>query len=162
MTASGPLEVAHAASLGAVENNPTGGLWALSPAAAAKLAAALTQNVARVLKGKEASPAAKMEAADLIDRTDIDHGPIATAVAFVILLGLMLMYVLGYWLQVVRGSQADRQVGDAHLFRKCLDSVQLLQRLCGRIAPVRKRADTSKERSHGPGERDRLALPERP
>jgi hypothetical protein len=46
----------------------------------------------RVLKGKEASPAAKMEAADLIDRTDIDHGPIATAVAFVILLGLMLMY----------------------------------------------------------------------
>jgi tRNA pseudouridine55 synthase len=32
--ASGPLEVAHAASLGAVENNPTGGLWALSPAAA--------------------------------------------------------------------------------------------------------------------------------
>ena len=33
-TASGPLEVAHAASLGAVENNPTGGLWALSPSAA--------------------------------------------------------------------------------------------------------------------------------
>ena len=32
--ASGPLQVAHAASLGAVENNPTGGLWALSPAAA--------------------------------------------------------------------------------------------------------------------------------
>ena len=32
--ASGPLEVAHAASLGALENNPTGGLWALSPAAA--------------------------------------------------------------------------------------------------------------------------------
>jgi tRNA pseudouridine55 synthase len=32
--ASGPLEVAHAASLGAIENNPTGGLWALSPAAA--------------------------------------------------------------------------------------------------------------------------------
>lgn len=32
--ASGPLEVAHAASLGAVENNPTGGVWALSPAAA--------------------------------------------------------------------------------------------------------------------------------
>jgi tRNA pseudouridine55 synthase len=32
--ASGPLEVAHAASLGAVENNPTGGLWALTPAAA--------------------------------------------------------------------------------------------------------------------------------
>jgi tRNA pseudouridine55 synthase len=32
--ASGPLEVAHAASLGAIENNPLGGLWALSPAAA--------------------------------------------------------------------------------------------------------------------------------
>jgi tRNA pseudouridine55 synthase len=32
--ASGPLEVAQAASLGALENNPTGGLWALSPAAA--------------------------------------------------------------------------------------------------------------------------------
>jgi hypothetical protein len=33
-----------------------------------------------------------MEAGDLLDRTDIDHGPIAAAVAFVILLGLMLMY----------------------------------------------------------------------
>jgi tRNA pseudouridine55 synthase len=32
--ASGPLEVTHAASLGAIENNPLGGLWALSPAAA--------------------------------------------------------------------------------------------------------------------------------
>jgi hypothetical protein len=47
----------------------------------------------RVLKSKDASPAAKMEAGDLIDRTDIDHGPIATAVAFVILFGLMLMYL---------------------------------------------------------------------
>src|SRR6266851_939893 len=47
----------------------------------------------RVLKSKEAAPAAKMEAADLIDRTAIDHGPIAAAVAFVIMLGLMLMYL---------------------------------------------------------------------
>jgi hypothetical protein len=47
----------------------------------------------RVLKSKDASPAAKMEAGDLVDRTEIDHGPIATAVAFVILLGLMLMYL---------------------------------------------------------------------
>jgi hypothetical protein len=46
----------------------------------------------RVLKSKEASAQAKMEAGDLIDLTDIDHGPIAAAVAFVILLGLMLMY----------------------------------------------------------------------
>jgi hypothetical protein len=46
----------------------------------------------RILKDKAAGPQAKMEAADLIDRTDIDHGPIATAVAFVILLGLLLMY----------------------------------------------------------------------
>ena len=47
----------------------------------------------RVLKSNEAAPAAKMEAADLIDRTAIDHGPIAAAVAFVIMLGLMLMYL---------------------------------------------------------------------
>jgi hypothetical protein len=47
----------------------------------------------RVLKSKDASPAAKMEAGDLLDRTDIDHGPIATAVAFVILFGLMLMFL---------------------------------------------------------------------
>jgi hypothetical protein len=46
----------------------------------------------RILSAKDAPPEAKMEAADLLDRTDIDHGPIATAVAFVILLGLMLMY----------------------------------------------------------------------
>jgi tRNA pseudouridine55 synthase len=32
--ASGPLDVAHAATLGAIERNPLGGLWALSPAAA--------------------------------------------------------------------------------------------------------------------------------
>ena len=47
----------------------------------------------RILKSKDASPAAKMEAGALVDRTEIDHGPIATAVAFVILLGLMLMYL---------------------------------------------------------------------
>jgi hypothetical protein len=46
----------------------------------------------RVLKGADASAQAKMEAGDLLDRTDIDHGPIAAAVAFLILLGLMLMY----------------------------------------------------------------------
>jgi hypothetical protein len=46
----------------------------------------------RVLRDKNASPQARMEAGDIIDRTDIDHGPIATAVAFVILLGLMLMF----------------------------------------------------------------------
>ena len=46
----------------------------------------------RVLKSKDTSAQSRMEAGDLIDRTDIDHGPIATAVAFVILLGLMLMF----------------------------------------------------------------------
>jgi hypothetical protein len=46
----------------------------------------------RVFKSKDAPPAAKMEAGDLLDRTEIDHGPVAAAVAFVILLGLMLMY----------------------------------------------------------------------
>jgi hypothetical protein len=46
----------------------------------------------RVLRSKEAGAQARMEAGDLLDRTDIDHGPIAAAVAFVILLGLMLMY----------------------------------------------------------------------
>lgn len=46
----------------------------------------------RVLRSKQASAQARMEASDLLDRTDIDHGPIAAAVAFVILLGLMLMY----------------------------------------------------------------------
>ena len=47
----------------------------------------------RVLKAKDSSTEAKMEAGDLLDRTDIDHGPIATAVAFLILLALMLMFV---------------------------------------------------------------------
>jgi hypothetical protein len=46
----------------------------------------------RILRSKECSAQARMEAGDLLDRTDIDHGPIAAAVAFVILLGLMLMY----------------------------------------------------------------------
>jgi len=46
----------------------------------------------RVARAKEVSAQARMEAGDLLDRTEIDHGPIATAVAFVILLGLMLMY----------------------------------------------------------------------
>jgi hypothetical protein len=46
-----------------------------------------------IVKSKDANPQSCMEAADLIDRTDIDHGPIATAVAFVILFGLMLMYL---------------------------------------------------------------------
>ncbi len=46
----------------------------------------------KILKIKAAPAQARMEAADLIDRTDIDHGPIATAVAFLILLGLMLMF----------------------------------------------------------------------
>ena len=45
-----------------------------------------------VLKSAEASAMARMEAADLIDRTDIDHGPIAAAVSFLIMLGLMLMF----------------------------------------------------------------------
>ena len=46
----------------------------------------------RVLKSADSSAKARMEAGDLIDRTDVDQGPIATAVAFVILLGLMLMF----------------------------------------------------------------------
>jgi hypothetical protein len=46
----------------------------------------------RVLKRKDVPAQARMEAGDLLDRTDVDHGPIATAVAFVILLGLMLMF----------------------------------------------------------------------
>jgi hypothetical protein len=58
--------------------------------------AAARAEAKRVLKSKDASPAAKMEAGDLIDRTEIDHGPIAAAVAFVILLGLMLMYFATY------------------------------------------------------------------
>ncbi len=47
----------------------------------------------RVLHAKESSAESKMEAADLLDRTSLDHGPIATAVAFLILFALMLMYV---------------------------------------------------------------------
>ena len=47
----------------------------------------------RVLKHKDAPAEAKMEAGDLLDRTEIDHGPIAAAVAFLILFALMLMFV---------------------------------------------------------------------
>lgn len=47
----------------------------------------------RILRSKDAPPQARMEAGDLIDRTDIDHGPVAAAVAFVILFALMLMYL---------------------------------------------------------------------
>ena len=46
----------------------------------------------RVLKAKDISPEARMEAGDLLDQTAIDQGPIAAAVAFLILFGLMLMY----------------------------------------------------------------------
>jgi hypothetical protein len=46
----------------------------------------------KVARSKETSAQARMEAGDLLDRTEIDHGPIAAAVAFVILLGLMLMF----------------------------------------------------------------------
>ena len=46
-----------------------------------------------VMKDKASAPEARMEAGDILDRTEIDHGPIATAVAFFILLGLMLMFV---------------------------------------------------------------------
>jgi hypothetical protein len=54
---------------------------------------AAARRIARkVLKEKDSTPQARMEAGDLIDRTDVDHGPIATAVAFLILLGLMLMF----------------------------------------------------------------------
>jgi hypothetical protein len=47
----------------------------------------------RVQGSKDAPAQARMEAGDLLDRTDIDHGPIAAAVAFVILFALMLMYL---------------------------------------------------------------------
>ncbi|HUJ29302.1 MAG TPA: hypothetical protein VLW85_24955 [Myxococcales bacterium] len=47
----------------------------------------------RVVKDAQSTPAARMEAGDLLDRTEIDHGPIAAAVAFVILFALMLMYL---------------------------------------------------------------------
>ena len=45
-----------------------------------------------LLKRKDAPAQARMEAGDLLDRTALDQGPLATAVAFLILLGLMLMY----------------------------------------------------------------------
>jgi hypothetical protein len=54
--------------------------------------AAARAEARRVAKSKDISPQARMEAGDLLDRTEIDHGPVATAVAFVIMLGLMLMY----------------------------------------------------------------------
>jgi hypothetical protein len=47
----------------------------------------------RVQRDSQANAAARMEAGDLLDRTEIDHGPIAAAVAFVILFALMLMYL---------------------------------------------------------------------
>jgi hypothetical protein len=46
----------------------------------------------RVLKNAESSAFAKMEAGDMLDRTAIDQGPLAAAVGFLILLGLLLMY----------------------------------------------------------------------
>jgi hypothetical protein len=46
----------------------------------------------RVATAAESSAEAKMEAGDLLDRTSVDQGPIAAAVAFLILFGLMLMY----------------------------------------------------------------------
>src|SRR5690348_13254751 len=46
----------------------------------------------RVLKGSDSSALAKMEAGDLLDRTAVDQGPLAAAVGFLILLGLLLMY----------------------------------------------------------------------
>jgi hypothetical protein len=54
--------------------------------------AAARKEAKRVLKTKDVSPEARMEAGDLLDRTAIDQGPIAAAVAFLILFGLMLMY----------------------------------------------------------------------
>jgi hypothetical protein len=54
--------------------------------------AAARREAKRVLKSKESSAEARMEAGDLLDRTAIDQGPIAAAVAFLILFGLMLMY----------------------------------------------------------------------
>ena len=46
----------------------------------------------QLLKSKDAPALARMEAGDILDRTALDHGPLATAVALLILLGLMLMY----------------------------------------------------------------------
>ena len=47
----------------------------------------------RVIADKSSPAEAKMEAGDLLDKTALDHGPIATAVAFLILFALMLMFV---------------------------------------------------------------------
>ena len=47
----------------------------------------------RVRRAADSSAEARMEAGDLLDKTALDHGPIATAVAFLILFALMLMYV---------------------------------------------------------------------
>jgi hypothetical protein len=55
--------------------------------------AACRAEAKRVLKTANVSAEAQMEAGDLLDRTAIDHGPIATAVAFLILFALMLMFV---------------------------------------------------------------------
>ena len=46
----------------------------------------------RLIKDRKTPALAVMEAQDLIDRTDLDHGPLAAAVGFLILLGLMLMF----------------------------------------------------------------------
>jgi uncharacterized protein HemY len=46
----------------------------------------------QLLKRKDAPAEARSEAQDLLDRTDLDHGPLATAVALLILLGLLLMF----------------------------------------------------------------------
>ena len=46
----------------------------------------------RLLKDRKTAAPAMMEAQDLIDRTDLDHGPLAAAVGFLIMLGLMLMF----------------------------------------------------------------------
>jgi hypothetical protein len=54
--------------------------------------AAARREAKRVLRAKDTSPEARMEAGDLLDRTAIDQGPIAAAFAFLILFGLMLMY----------------------------------------------------------------------
>ncbi|MFL5395870.1 MAG: hypothetical protein ACJ79G_23810 [Myxococcales bacterium] len=55
--------------------------------------AAARAEAKRVRRSKEASREARMEAGDLLDRTAIDQGPLAAAVGFLILLGLLLMYV---------------------------------------------------------------------
>lgn len=47
----------------------------------------------RIVAAKDTSAEAKMEAGDLLDKTALDQGPIATAVAFLILLALILMFV---------------------------------------------------------------------